>query len=659
MNRKTIKWISPLFALAIFLLALWTLNRALGAYRFADILRQLALMSPAMIAGAVALTVASYLLETGYDHLALHYLGRKLPPARITFASFISYAFSHNIGFSLLTGGSVRYRMYSSWGLSADQIACVTAFAAFSFILGLLSIGGLILLFTPTDLPDLPYFSLDSLWPIGALALAAVAGYLLLVLCRRRALRLRGWQLALPAPRQALLQILLGSTEWTVTASVLYPLLPEGADLSLLLYLQVYLLAQLVAMFSHVPGGLGVFESVFLLLVPGVSAPALFGSLLIYRAIYYLLPLVLGIMLLTIFETLQHGKRFRRAGAALGDWLIGSGPVLPDAGALALAQRIIDRYPTSFGHLFLLADKRLLFSPELNACLAFACGEHSLIVLGDMPGPAAQRRELAWRFREICDREGKWPVFFAIGRDDRAHCLELGLSPLPIGDDASLPLSGFSVESLDAHISQAYQDLRQTGCDLEVLPAAKTTDLAPIRHLLGEGHRQAAGNRFVQGWPKADFVRRFPVAILRQNNRIVACALLPAISGQERIVDFVHCAPDAPKETLPFLFCAICLWGSRTGITRLHLGMMPRAEAADDPLSPAWRQFGAHLFPHAEHFASLAELRDFKEKFSQDRSPRYLACPDVLALPEILADIARVGGKNGSGCRAGIHTGEG
>ncbi len=256
MNRKILTWLSPFLALAIFLVALWTLKKVLGRYRFSEILGELDRLPPEAIVAALVLSIGSYLLLTFYDQLALRYLGRRLPVARVTLASFTSYAFSHNVGFALLTGGSIRYRMYSSWGLAAEEIARLTAFAALSFLLGLATATGVLLTFSPADLPHIPYLPLQTLWPFGAVGLAIGCGYLLLIQFRKQPLRLRGWQLPLPSFRQGLGQIILGTTEWALTASVLYPLLPSEAGLSLPQFLQIYLLAHLVALFSHVPGGL-------------------------------------------------------------------------------------------------------------------------------------------------------------------------------------------------------------------------------------------------------------------------------------------------------------------------------------------------------------------------------------------------------------------
>jgi phosphatidylglycerol lysyltransferase len=306
MKRKDLKRFSPLLVLAIFLLAVWSLHRTLEEYRFSDILQQIREFPPARILGAAGMTAVCYLALTLHDHLGLRYLGRSLSLGRITVASFTSYAFSRNVGFALLSGGSVRYRFYSSWGLKAEEIVRLIAFAAMSFILGMATMGGSILLFFTAALPDLPQLPLHLLKPVGALALVAVGSYLLLIFFRRNPMLLWGWRLPVPTFRQALAQVLVGSLDWMLTASVLFLLIPPTVDLSLPHFLQIYLLAQLAVIITHVPGGLGVFESVFLLLTPGLSAPALFGALLVYRGIYFLLPFCLAAVTLLCFEALQR-----------------------------------------------------------------------------------------------------------------------------------------------------------------------------------------------------------------------------------------------------------------------------------------------------------------------------------------------------------------
>ncbi len=339
MKRISLKHFSPLIGLALFFFALFVLNRALGESSYRDILRHVSQFPAGRILGAIGLTAASYFVLTLYDHLALRYLRQRIGLVRVSLASFISYCFSRNIGFAVLTGGSIRYRFYSAWGLSAEEVARLITFAATTFILGLLTMGGSILLLSTAALPDLP-FPVWALGPLGVLALVLVFAYLLLVFLRRRPFRIRNWNVSLPTRPQSFAQLLLGSLDWVMTASVLYYLLSGLIPLSLVAFLEIYLIAQLVATMSHVPGGLGVFESVIVLLIPQLAAPDLLAMLLVYRGIYYLLPFASAILLLGALEGLQHAKSCRRLGIYLGNWLSSLAPPV-FAGAILFTGAIL------------------------------------------------------------------------------------------------------------------------------------------------------------------------------------------------------------------------------------------------------------------------------------------------------------------------------
>jgi uncharacterized membrane protein YbhN (UPF0104 family) len=281
-------------SLAVFGLALWALHHNLRDYGARDVLGEITVRPLSATALTVGLTAASYVLLTGYDVLALRHVGRRLPYARIALASFISYGFSHNVGLSLLSAGSVRYRIYSAVGLSAAETVSVTMICALTFGLGATLAAGLILLAEPP--PAIAR-------PIGALCLLAVAGYLAWTATRRTPIRLWQWSFKAPSMGRSLSQIGLA-----VASTVLYALLSIQAQVPFPVFASVYALAIFAGIMSHVPGGVGVFETVMLLLLPGLPADVLLASMLVYRAVYYLAPLAVGLMLMAAYEAVQHRR---------------------------------------------------------------------------------------------------------------------------------------------------------------------------------------------------------------------------------------------------------------------------------------------------------------------------------------------------------------
>lgn len=293
---------------ALLALAVVVLHHELRNFRYHDVRQALGGIPRGHVVLALLLTAAAYAVLPGYDALALAYVGRRLGAGRIALASFIAYALSQTLGFPLLTGGAVRARFWNSWGLGAGEIAAAVGFAGATFVLGLMLTTGLALLLEPagtTSLLPLPGLLVRAL---GVLLVAIVAGYVAWSVANRGPLRIGGRELRAPRPSLALLQLLVAAADWTLAAAVLYVLLPAPAP-AFAGFLGVFLLAQFAGLVSHVPGGLGVFDAlVVLLLGPHIAAPQVLSALIAYRLVYYLLPFGVGLTLLTATEVLAHAR---------------------------------------------------------------------------------------------------------------------------------------------------------------------------------------------------------------------------------------------------------------------------------------------------------------------------------------------------------------
>jgi len=305
MKAKFIHKIGPFFGLFLFAIALVVLYHELRVYHLHDLLGNIKSIPSFRLFQALLLTIMSYLIMTGYDFLALRYVNHALPYGNVAMASFISYAFSNNMGFGMIAGGSVRYRLYSAWGLSALEITKVVAFCSVTLWLGFFTLGGFVFLFEPLALPEAMHLPFASVHSLGRIFLALVAAFLLWVLIVKRPLRIRGWEFTLPSPGLLLAQISTACIDWALAGAVLYALLPPVTGLNFLGFLGIYLLAQTAGLISQVPGGLGIFEAVVLLLLDLPASEAL-GVLLAYRGIYYFLPLCTAALLLGLQEALQR-----------------------------------------------------------------------------------------------------------------------------------------------------------------------------------------------------------------------------------------------------------------------------------------------------------------------------------------------------------------
>jgi len=334
MKKKVIHSIGPLLGLLLFLAALWILRNELKEYHYQEVVRDLKSLPISHLLLGFGLTMLSYLIMTGYDALALHYVRYPLPYRKIALASFIGYAFSNNVGLSMIAGGTVRYRLYSAWGLSTEEITKVVAFCTLTIWLGFAAFGGVIFLLQPMVIPRALRLPFGSVQPFGVLLIFLSGGYFLLSALRKTPLKIREWEFPLPSVQLSLFQAFVASLDWAVAGSVFYGLLPTSTNLSYTGFISIFLLAQMMGLVSQIPGGLGVFEAMILtLLAPNFPIHSLLGSLLAYRAIYYLLPLCIAAVSLGVHEVLLRKVEIKKTALVVGRWI----PVLlPNVFAFAI-----------------------------------------------------------------------------------------------------------------------------------------------------------------------------------------------------------------------------------------------------------------------------------------------------------------------------------
>ena len=306
-----------LISLVVFLAALVVLRIELRSVRWDDLRAALFATSRPRLLVAIALTLVNYAVLTGYDLLAFAAIGRALPRRWIAGAAVVAYAISHSVGFAALSGASVRYRFYSRWGVTAEEMAQVVVSYSVTFWVGLLSLGGISLAVAP--LPEAAFVPPPMLTrTAGVLLVAIVAVYLVVCALRRQPLRVGPVTVPLPRPALAFAQLALSVADWLLAGSILYLLLPTGAP-PFLTVMGAFLAAVLLGMISHVPGGVGVFEGVLVVwLRPWLPAEALVPSFVVYRGVYYLLPFLAGVIALVADEARQRRVHLTRAAGWMG-----------------------------------------------------------------------------------------------------------------------------------------------------------------------------------------------------------------------------------------------------------------------------------------------------------------------------------------------------
>jgi phosphatidylglycerol lysyltransferase len=308
----------PLLSVGMLCLALWALHLLAKEVNYHQVRTYVQSISRARLLLAALLTAMGYAVMTLYDRFALASIGRKLSWKQVTLISFISYAFSNAVGMSLLVSGSIRYSFYIQNGLSTKEVAKVVLFCTSSFWLGLLALTGVTLLCVPLP-PELPLaaFRVPAALLLTLVPVAWLAGGLI-----KRPVRIWRWRVSMPSVATGVRQILVGAFDWGLAAAVLYVLMPNELNNGFGHFLAIFVIAQIIGLISHVPGGLGVFEAVMLAGFGATGnetlAAPIIGALAAFRVIYYLLPLCMATVLV-----LQREARGLRQKSLLTPWFTG------------------------------------------------------------------------------------------------------------------------------------------------------------------------------------------------------------------------------------------------------------------------------------------------------------------------------------------------
>jgi uncharacterized membrane protein YbhN (UPF0104 family) len=312
MNSKLLDRVAVIATVVIFCAALVVLYREFSSVSPGEVMLRLAQLPASQIYAAIGLTVASYVLLTGYDFLALRYVARRLRLRDVLFVSFTAFAFSNGIGLQLLSGGSMRYRLYSGLGLAPVEIGEIVAFCTFTYALGVITVGGLVATLNSTGVAAVTRLPQPLVLAVGIGLVALSLGYVVAAAVWHKPVALGRYRLRPPSLGLAIAQVVLASVDAVLAGSVMYALLPAEFGFTFVSFLNVYIIAATASVLSLVPGGLGVFEAVVAMMTAPTARAAELGAFLAYRMIYFIVPLALALLWLAVHE-LGRGSARRKA----------------------------------------------------------------------------------------------------------------------------------------------------------------------------------------------------------------------------------------------------------------------------------------------------------------------------------------------------------
>ena len=299
-------------SLTIIVIAVVVLYRILRDIDIEELIDTLEATDWRTLIAAGAFVAAGYITLTFYDLFALRTIGRTEIPYRVAaLAGFTSYAVGHNVGASVFSGGAVRYRIYSAWGLSVIEVTKICFVAGLTFWLGNATVLGLGILHAPQAAR-----AIDQLPPwanrvLAVILLVLLAAYVAWVWVKPRVIGRDGWQVTLPGGPLTLLQIAIGIVDLACCAAAMYMLVPDEPNLGFVTVAVIFVAATLLGFASHAPGGLGVFDAAMMVALWQFDKEDLLAGLLLFRLLYYIIPFVISLAILGVRE-LWLGRSSRR-----------------------------------------------------------------------------------------------------------------------------------------------------------------------------------------------------------------------------------------------------------------------------------------------------------------------------------------------------------
>ncbi|MBD3788408.1 MAG: DUF2156 domain-containing protein, partial [Sphingomonadales bacterium] len=609
-------------ALAVLGVVALLLRDRIAALDLAAIGAALARVSPLQWALALGATLVSFAALAQYDALIHRALGTGADPVRARRAGWSAIALSQVLGFGLVSGALVRWRMLP--GSSLVEASKLTATVAASFLAAwaVLSAGALGLM--PATLPGLPPMAVSGLAMLalglgGALAIAAF-------LCPE--LRIGRLVLRLPALPVMGRILWLAAVDTGFAALALWALMPAGSVVPLMALYPAFLLALGAGMVSGTPGGVGAFEVTLILLLPGADQPALLAAVLAWRAVYFGAPAALAVLVVAR----------PRAGACdastePGAVLLPAGGPWPSAISWAL-----ETAPAETG-LLAQGEHGLLVTPDLRAGWMVGRSGQVLAGLLDPFGPTRARAGLIAALAARAEAEGLTPCLYKIGPRSAALARAAGWRLAPVAQEMWLETAGFRLDTPErAGLRRKLRKAAKAGVEVrEAHHDAHQPDALPIPALaaLNAAWIAARGGErgFSMGRFTPDYIARQRVFIAWQGAVPVGFASFHA-GNRDWVLDLMRPGPEAPDGTMQALILAALEAARAAGTPRLSLAALP-------PETSHLRGPAAAIWQKATRGAGTAGLRQFKMGFAPQGRPLYLAAPSRAALALAAADLAR------------------
>lgn len=630
-NRRGLR---ALLSLALLATMVTLLTGALRDLDAAAVRSAMAQTAPGALIFAAVFTGLSFLPIAAYDVLAHRVLARPVPPTQALQSGFVATAIGQCTGFGMVVGSFLRWRMTRAFNQRPLDAVATTALVTVGFTLGALAVLSASMLLAPNALTPIVGLPVGLIQSIGALGVLGTV--VALALCWWQPAGLR-WS---PPPFRAALRFIgLTLADVLPAAAALWVLLPQGAGIGFAELFPLFLAALMLGLATGVPGGVGVLEGACLVAFAAVPQTELVAALILYRAIYYGLPMILAAGVWATEEARRVRPATERRNLPRQSDLFTPGRTdLPPAVINALGAS-----PSAESALALLGDKSFLFTPDRGAMWMAARGANALVGLSDPLGPMTHWPQAIDVLTSHARAQLVTPVIYRTGPACAALLRAQGWTVARQGAEALVDLEDFTLNT------PARAGLRRK------LRRAATKGVAVTRHAPGTApwaqmaaisdlwlqHKHRTERGFSLGRFDQQYLEHFHILTAQQDGAITGfLSLWCAGDGGEWSLDLMRLGLDAADGTMQTLITDAIIWAKAEGALQFSLCSVPLAglDAPDPGLervaAAIWQRQGAKLGLHGMH--------QFKSQFAPNWEPRYFAVPSVLDTPTALRGLNRL-----------------
>lgn len=621
------------------------------ALDFAAIFAALKTVAAPQWALALLATAISYWSLGQYDAVIHRALKTGMPPRAASTAGAAAIAISQTVGFGLVSGALVRWRL--SPGLSLVQASKITAIVAVSFLIGWAGVTGAVLLVLPVKMAGAGTFGIIGC--AGALAALTLSLTLPKVNLFRR-------EITLPSPRFMTRILTLAALDTLAAGCALWALLPPGSGPEFTGLFPAFLLALGAGFVAGTPAGVGPFEVTFLALLPGIETSTVLAAVIAWRGVYFALPAVIAGIAITVKavgnphpKTAQQRTdtpcRTRRKlpftasiratpatetdTAARAATARAARTVAPPATELTpRLQSLIERAPRAELGLLRQGEHSVLLAGNARAGWMIGHARQTLIGLLDPFG--APERGLAAallpRLTELARSQGRIACLYKINARTAATARKLGWTIAPVAREAWLPPITFDLTTparagLRRKLRKAHKSGLRVICAEGELPIAQMTQISEA-WVRSRGHERG----FSMGRYTPDYVSAQRVYLALNGEELLGFASFHE-GAAEWVLDLMRPRDDAPDGTMHALICAAIEDAKAFGIARLSLAALPpESDQTSGPAAIVWRR--------AETQKGAAGLKQFKSAFAPEWQTLYIAARGAARLTVAAADIA-------------------